>query len=1218
LVAPLLPGDPRQLGTFYLDGRLGSGGQGVVYEGYGADNERVAVKALHGVSDRDRDMLRKEVRVWRQVAPFCTAKVLHEDLDGPVPFVVSEYVLGSDLWRTVDRDGPYGPEELRRLAIGVATALVAIHQAGVVHRDLKPENILLGPDGPRVIDFGIARVDEPPVTTVGVVKGSLRYMPPERYRGRRGDTKVDVWGWGAVILFAATGRHAFDGETVPAIQYQVANHEPETSVLDEPLRSLVSASLSKDPSERPSSEELLLGLVGRADLAEVVKEAVPENPPGPVQPSRAELAEAVFARFGTRVQEAVPRMFLRLVAPGERAEDTLRSARRTEFADGQTDEQAVEQVLRDFTDAGILVWEDEVVTLCSAALIRAWPRLREWVEDERDGLGVHQGLCGASRLWDDHGHKKSDLYQGTALERALAWAATGRRHLALNLVERAFLDAAAALIRRRGRLRALLSAVLAVLLVIAIGAAAVAFDQRQTVIGQRDRATSVQVAGMAQSIRRANPDLARRLAVAAARLGHNPDSLAALLSLRYQQEWDTIKLSDFEPTYADLDSTGRTLTATDGTRVEFWNVETRKRLGTYRPPAKVGHLSLSGDGRTAAVSTEDGYTRLVDSSTARPRDARTYPSRRPEGGPWATLSPRGTYLLVDRLDFDHGGAKAEVWDTRTARKIITMSGTEFPLLNTTFTADERIMSLPGENGRPFTWLDMEKKKRITVPDFGSGPDGPVVFSPDGRFAAVKAKGGKIRLYDREHGYLTATELGGGDKDSFFPLRFSHDGRFIARGAEIWETTGMRTGPLMRYSTTESECTADIPFPFTVDGSEMRCVGKDGLVRTLDVTAFTKAAAPVDGAYYHEGVVSHDRSTIAVRGSSDEVGIWSTSVRTVQSIITPGPSSTPGSTSNPASPGSLAPTPGGAPGAVLPIARTVDRIELSPDGRLLGVLALITGGNEATGRAEIEIWDVAKKTRLGSVRTPLSWNLRSQALKEFAFSPDGKSLAVQVKTVDGNNTLAFWDLTTMRRIREIRANLGYSGIGSSLVFLPDGKSLVAAPHFGRVEFPSGRILAKAPAGFQVDAISDDGRTLYSLPRGAWPRIRFWDARTLRLAGEDLRTGPVPFWTSQLTAASPDGRQFASVHQTTTGYQIKLWDRQAQKQLGIALAAPMEEIVAITYTTDGSTVVSVDKKGRVFTHAVAPERLIRDLCAESGPLTEREWKSHIPDVPYRKTC
>ncbi|GLZ13429.1 hypothetical protein Acsp04_36640 [Actinomadura sp. NBRC 104425] len=341
------------MGAFYLDGRLGAGGQGVVYEGYGPDGERVAVKALHGVGATEREMLRKEVQAWRKVAPFCTAKVLCEDLDGPVPYIASEYVPGPNLRQAVEEGGPFGPKELRRLAIGVAAALVAVHRAGVVHRDLKPENILLGPDGARLIDFGIARI-EPQSTTSGLVKGTLRYMPPERYRGERGDAAVDVWGWGAVVLFAATGRHAFDGATVPLIQRQVAEHEPDVSMLDEPLRSLVRGALAKRAEDRPGSEELLLGLAGGVDVAEAVKGLIARDPFGPVGPSRAEVAESVYAGLGGAAQEAAPQVFLRLVAPGERAEDTVRTARRDEFPDVP----GVEEALRAFTEAGILVWED--------------------------------------------------------------------------------------------------------------------------------------------------------------------------------------------------------------------------------------------------------------------------------------------------------------------------------------------------------------------------------------------------------------------------------------------------------------------------------------------------------------------------------------------------------------------------------------------------------------------------------------------------------------------------------------------------------------------------------------------------------------------------------------------------------------------------------------------------------------------------------------------
>ncbi|MFD0902161.1 protein kinase domain-containing protein [Actinomadura sediminis] len=1172
MAEPLRPGDPRQLGDYYLDGRLGSGGQGVVYDGYGPNGERVAVKALHGVSDRDREMLRKEAWAWRRVAPFCTAKVLHVDLDGPVPFVVSEFVPGPDLRRAVERGGPYGPDGLRRLAIGVATALVGVHRAEVVHRDLKPENILLGPDGPRVIDFGIARMTELPTTT-GLVKGTVRYMPPERYRSEHGDAKVDVWGWGAVVLFAATGRHAFDGPALPVIADRIAKHEPDVSMLEEPLRSLVTAALSKDPKDRPESEELLLGLVGGVDLREAEKEAGAGRAPGHVPPSRAELAETVFSCLDVKAQEAVPGVLLRLVAPGEHAESTLRAARRDDFADGRTGPDVLDRVLRDFTEAGILVWEGESVTLAGAALIRAWPRLREWADAERDGLAVHQALAVASRVWDGHERKNGDLYQGTALARALEWAATGRRHLTLNLVERGFLDAAAALDRRRGRLRALLSAVLAVLLVIAVGAAAVAVDQRQTVIGQRDRAVAVQVAGLAESMRRTKPETARRLAVAAARLGHGPETHAALLTARHQWEQDVVDLTDFDVTAADLDGAGRTLVAAGDNRVEVWNVDTRKRTGVYTAPAAVRLIVVSADGGTAAISTADGRTRLLDTARARLRDAHSYPSDRGDHLPRVVLSPRGTYLVIERMDRDETPT-ATVWDTRTARKIATASGADFPAWSTSFSPNERIMSLPGTDGRPFDWFDTRTNKRIDVPEFGSGARAPVVFSPDGKHAAVKLDGGRFSIFDFDAGY--ATTYRGLSEVSFYELHFSHDGRYIAEGPNIWDMPLMPHEPVMRYSVTLGECSSETSFRFTPDGSELRCLGSDGAVRSLDVAPFTQPAKPTSEAVYVSATVSRDRSTVAI-GSGNDFEFWTG--RTRRSAVRVSASGT-------------------------------EALTLSPDGRLFALIS---------DRSRIDIWDTSKGSPVGSLPTAYDRAKGSGTVQRLAFSPDGRSLAAQVRMPDGVNVLTFWDVATGRRLHETRMNTAYDAEdGGAVVFHPDGRSVYAGPGIGRVAFPSGRILTKAPATLRVDDIGDDGRTLYSYPHGARPFIRILDARTLAPAGEELRTGPVSGGTNRLTAVSPDGRLFATGHRSSTGTQIKVWDRDGRKQLGLPLTGPIDDLIALWFTPDGSALVSVDKQGRFHTHAVAPGRLARELCEESGPLTEREWKEHIPHAPYRETC
>ncbi|UGQ11775.1 protein kinase [Yinghuangia sp. ASG 101] len=622
----LLPGDPRQLGAFYLDGRLGAGGQGVVYEAYGPDGTRVAVKALHGVGDADRENLRREIRAWRRVAPFCTAKVLHDELDNSVPFVVSEYVAGSDLRRAVESGVPYGPEELRRLAIGVATALVAIHRAGVVHRDLKPENILLAPDGPRVIDFGIARVLEGSASA-GLPMGTLRYMAPERYRGAPGDGAVDVWGWGAVILFAATGRHAFDGANPAVLARRVADHHPDTSRLEEPLRSLVAAALSKDPAGRPTSQELLLSLAGGDDLLAAVKSAALGARREPAEPSRAEVAEAVFTGLDPEAQEAVSAVLLRLVAPGERAEDTLRSARRPEFADDRTPESAVDRVLEAFARAGIVVWDGDAVALSSAALIRAWPRLRAWVDAERDGLGVHLRLAEDSRAWDRHGRKNADLLHGTALDRARDWAATGRRHLALNRTERDYLDAGARHVRRLSRRRALLGAFLAVLVVVALLLAALFTATREEARDRRAAADSRALAQAAQDTTGLDPVQAAMLAMAGYQTSPTKEARNQMLRQYIDLFGNTRVLSGLLGTIADFDMSrdGDVVIArTTQGRTTLFTGALSDRVRTR--PIDLGyvtHTVVSPDGRRAAFVTVDGDAGWfpVDPSAADPAGA---------------------------------------------------------------------------------------------------------------------------------------------------------------------------------------------------------------------------------------------------------------------------------------------------------------------------------------------------------------------------------------------------------------------------------------------------------------------------------------------------------------------------------------------------------------------------------------------------------------------
>ncbi|XVQ08656.1 protein kinase domain-containing protein [Spirillospora sp. CA-255316] len=282
MTLPLTGADPVRLGDYEILARLGTGGQGVVYLGRPLSGTgQVAIKLLHArmVADAGaRARFVRELALLQRVAGFCTAQMLEADMAGDQPYIVSEYVPGPSLRELVHDKGPRLGADLDRLAISSVTALTAIHRAGIVHRDFKPQNVLMGPDGPRVIDFGIARALDSGATVTSQIVGTPAYMAPEQLAGAEIAPAADMFAWAATLLFAATGRDPFAGGPLPAVMYRIMHHTPDTSVLPAQIGEIADACLQKDPTARPSAESVLLWLLGERSGSHGVTPVVPPSP----------------------------------------------------------------------------------------------------------------------------------------------------------------------------------------------------------------------------------------------------------------------------------------------------------------------------------------------------------------------------------------------------------------------------------------------------------------------------------------------------------------------------------------------------------------------------------------------------------------------------------------------------------------------------------------------------------------------------------------------------------------------------------------------------------------------------------------------------------------------------------------------------------------------------------------------------------------------------
>ncbi len=1168
----LVADDPQRLGDYWLSGRLGSGGQGVVYEAYAPDGQRVAVKVLRDDA-AGRARIEREVAAARRVASFCTARVLDVGSDGKHTYIVSEYVEGPSLREAVREGRPFTGDDLHRLATAIATALTAIHEAGVVHRDLKPDNVLLGPDGPRVIDFGIARTADMSLTTSGVVAGTPTYMAPEVFTGQRAQEPADVFAWAGIVLFAATGEDPFLAESLGGVMHRVLSTDPDLTALPRSLRPLVASALAKEPETRPTARELLQGLISGFRGSESELLALGSTEAGlltsaPVaEPALGALAEEAYEELSPAEREWVPQLFLRMVGVRADGEIIRRGVTLTDLYDGRSEQEreTIRKILTGFERLLIPEIEsahpDEEITLARLALVQAWPRLRGWVSAERSGLAALNELSMAALRWNRG--RDSDLLQGERLDKALSWAATDRRLVTLSRLEREFLAASTALTRRRARRRRGVIATLAALLALAVSGGVISLLEGRVIAADRDAAESRSLAAQAGAMRGTDPVRAMLLSVAAWRVGHTAEAKAALVSSLAQREREVLALPGRR--FA-LSGDGRIAAAIHDGTVSIWDTRTGRRIGGWpglEPDDRAVHAIALDAGGTRLAVASGTFVRVWDVAKGEALKG-TYPIHpdKPEGhySIDVEFGPAKDVLIVT------DGVRTGFWNLRTgtrSRRAHAYRGAVNPA--GTFAATDGL-------GQRLQLWRLPHAKAAKLPKRACpGHVGTAAFSPDGRHLACFSDQG-ITLSDLVARKAVTWESSGQERG--FGLTFSPDGDFLASyGDDLIKLWRVSDGTLL-FTYRAPGPPAEVRFDG--DGRSLRYL-LDGTVRTLDVADLVLPT--VYGEALGVNTLSPDGRLIA-SVSNDGTGRI-----TVTDTTTGKPSGVP------------------FPAQADSNAR---QIGFSRDGRVMG--ALVSDGTR------VMVWDTTARRRLATTAVPAA-EQDDTSLTAVAVSPDGSAAAALMSGPKGVDVLVadirtgVWRKVTTLDESEARI-LAFSSDGGP------GKGMLAvltARTGYLVPLGTGRVrsLSSAPEENTVlvsAAFSPAGTLVTGDSAG---RLFVWDTATGERRGPVLRTGG---GAVQALAFSGGGRVLAAGGQSGG---VSLWDVTTGRPIGDPLTGPVGGVASLTF--DGGTLIVADVEGGVLRYQVEGDRIARVVCDRAGrDLTEREWRAHVPDLTYRHVC
>ncbi|MFD5245607.1 hypothetical protein ACFWIW_13730 [Amycolatopsis sp. NPDC058340] len=909
---------------------------------------------------------------------------------------------------------------------------------------------------------------------------------------------------------------------------------------------------------------------------------------GGIERSVAQTSEHTFTSLSEHQQRLANQIFLRMTALGEGTEDTKRRITREEV---DADDPDVAVVLDRLASSRLVTLDDNGIEIAHEALIRGWPRLREWLAEDREGLRVHRQLTEATDAWESVGRDDGWLYRGARLSIARDWA--GEHESALSQRERRFLEASVAIenqeqavARRRTRRLRQLVALLAVLLVLATAAMVYAVRAEQTATAQRNSALAQKVAGQAIEMRMTNPALAAQLALAAYRVDPSVDTRGSVLAM-FESPYSTrVRGHGHRVNATALRGDGQVMvTGSWDQTAKLWDIKNPHRpseLATLTGhTGNVNSVSFSADGGAVATAGWDKTARLWNVADPAKPGPGVLVGEHPGRVNAVAFSPKAAVLATA-----DGEGTVRLFDVRDLAKPVlaaTLTGHTGNVNGLAYSPDGRTLVSAGADKTVRLWdvADPVTARPLGVVNGHTAGVHSAAFSPDGRTLATASIDQTARLWNVAD-LMAPSPLATIDshKSIVRSVAFSPDGTTLAttgfdRAARLWEVTDPakpRQKPALVGHTA-----AVVWAVFSPDGRTLMTASDDQTVRMWDLPG-PAISGPAKSAC--RAVFSADGKLLAT-GSQDGV------VRLVDVSDTRNPREV---------------------GKIAGFGQGVCGLAFSPDGR-----ALAAGSWDHTMRL-IDVTDPRKPVDVGVFYRP------ADEIDPVAFSPDGRTLA----TAGSGHTMKLWDVADIRRPVELATLAGHEDDVHSITFSPDGRTLLSGgwDHTARLWDVS---IPKAPK--QLSVLKGHSDTVFSVaysPDGklaatgsADRTARLWDVTDPAAPREAaLLTGHTDNVIS--VAFSGDRKTFS-----TGSYDrsVRLWDVSDPGSVreSANLTDDVDRVNAVAFAPDGHTLAGSVADGSVRLWETSPERAAERICATVYPrITADEWEQHLPGLDYAPPC